>query len=91
MLVAACGGISSDESEAKVKEIAEASTNAKVSKVDCPKAERKKGVQFQCTVYFVEGGEQTMVVTVLLEDGRDIEPEWAAPSVVSKTHLGEQL
>ena len=91
VLLVACGGIDPEQAEAKVKEIAEASTHAKVASVDCPKAERKTGVQFQCQVTFTEGGQLAMVVTVTDADNGTFEPKWAAPSVVSKKHLGEMM
>src|SRR5688572_4577308 len=86
---AACGGVDPEVAQDRVKKIAEASVGSAVRSVTCPRAENRKGSQFECRVEFEEGGEGSMRILITDKYG-NFEPAWATV-ILSRRNLGPAI
>lgn len=87
-LLAGCG-VDREDAQAKVERVAEQTMKADVTEVRCPRAERKKGVTFECAVTFAEGGTHAMRVT-LIDNHGNADIRWSK-AILSMTRLGESI
>jgi len=87
--VVGCRRVDTQDAEAKVKNIAEATMKSPVASVRCPAAERNAGVTFSCEVTFAEGGTHRLRLTITDNHGNFL-PAWETP-IISTQRLGESI